>query len=55
MCSKVLNEDLENTEYLPSGDHPFVMEGQGTIGLEMMADVGYIRCINFLGQKISRS
>lgn len=38
MCSKVLNEDLENSEYVPSGDHPFIMEGQGTIGLEMMAD-----------------
>lgn len=37
-CSEVMKENLESSEYIPPGDHPFIMEGQGTIGLEMIAN-----------------
>ena len=41
MCERLRKEDPMNTEYVPSADHPFMMEGQGTIGLEMLEQVCY--------------
>jgi len=40
-CERIRKEDPVNTEYVPSADHPFMMEGQGTIGLEMLQQVCY--------------
>jgi len=37
----LLSHRHANTEYVPSADHPFMMEGQGTIGLEMLQQVCY--------------
>lgn len=37
-CNRLV-EELDGGEYVPSGDHPFVMEGQGTSALELMEQV----------------
>ena len=39
MCQQIVDSDPENIEYIPSADHPFLMEGQGTIALEMLEQV----------------
>ncbi|XP_066933189.1 serine racemase-like [Clytia hemisphaerica] len=37
MVRRVISEDPINTEYIPTSDHPFCIEGVGSIGLEMLA------------------
>lgn len=39
MCQQIVESDPDNIEYIPSADHPFLMEGQGTIALEMLEQV----------------
>ena len=39
MRQEKVNMDPINTYYIPSADHPFVMEGQGTIAPEMLQQV----------------
>ena len=39
MVDAILEELGDQGEFIPSANHPFVMEGQGTCGLEMLQDV----------------
>lgn len=36
MTQEIADKNPDKAEYIPSADHPFMMEGQGTITLEML-------------------